>query len=114
MKCGKAATLRQFIDMLASVGVGDVLEIGECFDADKGWRVYLRAGDAVMLHGAREVRVIADLFDEYARRMDCGEREWARDNAKTLRACALSIVRKNRAGVVPDGYLQAMPTVGSA
>lgn len=113
MNTNKVAAL-QFIDYLASLPDGARLEIGEMYDAVNGWRVYIRAGDKAISYDPRGARKWADKFEEMAQRPEwSSQRDWAYDNAKTLRESARVATVKNRDRVVPDGYAEAMPTQGS-
>lgn len=92
-----------------------MIEIGDMFDVENGWRVYIRVGDKGIVYDPKGARKWADHFEKMAHRPEwASQRDWAYDNAKTLRAVARAVTIKNRDRVIPEGYAEAMPTRGSA
>lgn len=109
------AALLEFMAHLGSLGDGARFEIGDSYDVVRGWSVYIRAGDKGLICGPGEARKFADICERMAARPEWTDmRDWALDNAKTLREAARAVTIKNRDHVVPAGYAEMMPTEGSA
>jgi hypothetical protein len=107
--------LRKFLNRVANAPDGALLEVGIMYDVTNGWRVYERIGDAAIGMAPAQARQLADTYDEIGHRPEWrGVRHGLEETLGLLRPLADEADEKNRNKVVPPGYAEAMPTMGSA
>ncbi len=107
--------LMKFLQQAQNAPEGCRFEVGLVYDVKDGWRVYERIHEAALFMSPKQTRAIADTYDKMAKRA-----EWKRASEGLawvpveLRKLADECEQKNKAGSVPDGYAEIMPTAGRA
>lgn len=108
-------TWRKFMRHIESAPPGAPFEIGLTYDVKSGWRVYQRIGDKAMAMDPKTSRGLHATYEKMARRP-----EWKAiaasmaDTWQAFKTLADEADQKNRDNIVPDGYAEAMPTMGEA
>lgn len=102
-----AHPLLQFRDaIMASDGI---IECGEIWTIDHGWRGYLRAGSKVMKMPPREMRKLGELFRDHPDTID-----EVRTIGTAMIEAANAAKAKNATHVIPDGAAQFIHHRGTA
>lgn len=106
---------RKFMNHIAAAPVGAEFEVGLIYDAKDGWRVYQRIGDKALAMDPKQSRGLYNTYAKMAQRP-----EWKAiaasmaDTWEQFNTLADEADEKNRNKIVPEGYAEAMPTMGQA
>ncbi len=106
---------RKFMKHIMDAPAGSNFEIGLTYDIENGWRVYQRIGDKALAMVPAQARGLHATYAKMAQRP-----EWKKiaasmaDTWESFKTLADEADEKNRNKIVPDGYAEAMPTMGQA